>query len=387
MAPWQLAPDLPWQVFSSPAEQWATQPSFVLGELAFYLLAALSLWHALRNGGSHRLAWLAALLAGTANDVIFMALPLVDNFWQAQAMIMLTPRLPLYIPCVYICFLYLPTVALWRVRGLPALARSALTGLLAILFYAPYDAIGVRFLWWTWHDSDPPIAERLLGVPIGSTLWVILFAGSFSWLLARAGLRPGRTLGWGRALGALGLVLALSTVLMVAQMTLLQPLDGGVPGPRGLALAVALALGLGAWGMRGGVRRWSGRGDRLLLPAILGYYALLLGVGLLADPVAHRSASLHQTVGPCDVQERDITGQSRRRYLCVEGFEEAFSLCGRPPPPGSRWYEVCGLPIENRPRWLAALGGLSLGGGLGFALLLGGRERRDAQPDPPTASR
>jgi hypothetical protein len=40
-------------------------------------------------------------LVGTANDVIFMALPFVDNFWQSQATIMITPRLPLYIPCVY----------------------------------------------------------------------------------------------------------------------------------------------------------------------------------------------------------------------------------------------------------------------------------------------
>ena len=65
-----------------------------------------------------------ALIAGTANDMIFMALPLVDNFWQAQAMIMLTPRLPLYIPCVYVGFMYLSTVAVWRL-DLPPLARAA----------------------------------------------------------------------------------------------------------------------------------------------------------------------------------------------------------------------------------------------------------------------
>ena len=31
-APWDLAPHLPWQVWTSPVEKWATQPSFVLGE-------------------------------------------------------------------------------------------------------------------------------------------------------------------------------------------------------------------------------------------------------------------------------------------------------------------------------------------------------------------
>jgi hypothetical protein len=67
----------------------------------------------------------AALIAGTANDLIFMALPLVDNFWQAQTTIMLTPRLPLYIPCVYVCFMYYATVSVWRLRPAAAGPRGA----------------------------------------------------------------------------------------------------------------------------------------------------------------------------------------------------------------------------------------------------------------------
>ena len=40
---------------------------------------------------------------------------------------MLTPRMPLYIPCVYIVFMYTSTVACWRL-GLPLLASVCLTG-------------------------------------------------------------------------------------------------------------------------------------------------------------------------------------------------------------------------------------------------------------------
>ena len=36
---------------------------------------------------------------------------------------------------------------------------------------------GIKFLWWTWHDTDAPIDYRILGVPIGSTVWVITFTG------------------------------------------------------------------------------------------------------------------------------------------------------------------------------------------------------------------
>ncbi|MFY0539045.1 hypothetical protein [Nannocystis pusilla] len=122
-------------------------PSFLLGEYLFYACAALAFTHAWKQGAErrkHLLAWFGALLAGTANDMIFMALPLVDNFWQAQGTIMLTPRLPLYIPCVYVCFMYFPTVSVWRL-GLPPLARAALTGLAGSLFYAPYDITGAKF--------------------------------------------------------------------------------------------------------------------------------------------------------------------------------------------------------------------------------------------------
>ena len=40
--------------------------------------------HAARHGRTYLAVWLAAFLAGTANDAIFMMLPMVDNFWQAQ---------------------------------------------------------------------------------------------------------------------------------------------------------------------------------------------------------------------------------------------------------------------------------------------------------------
>ena len=59
-------------------------PSFVMGEFVFISLALATLLHAQRHGRLHLATWLAALVAGTANDAIFMMLPMVDNFWQSQ---------------------------------------------------------------------------------------------------------------------------------------------------------------------------------------------------------------------------------------------------------------------------------------------------------------
>ena len=54
---------------------------------------------------------------------------------------MLTPRMPLYIPCVYNVFMYTSTIAAWRFR-LPMLAEAALTGIMGEMIYAPYDITG-----------------------------------------------------------------------------------------------------------------------------------------------------------------------------------------------------------------------------------------------------
>ena len=159
----------PWNHWNSPVERFMVLPSFVLGEFFFLFLSIVTLIHAVSHGRLHIAVWVAAFTAGTANDVIFMALPMVDNFWQSQACIMLTPRMPLYIPCVYNVFMYSSTVACWRM-GLSTLATTCLTGLMGEMIYSPYDITGAKFLWWTWHDTDAPVRHRLLGVPIGNTV-------------------------------------------------------------------------------------------------------------------------------------------------------------------------------------------------------------------------
>ena len=113
------ASDLPWQPIQPLSTMLERQPTLLVGEAAFIGLALVALVHAAANGRQHMLLWLAALVGGCCNDVFFMVLPFVDNFWHAQCTLMLTPRLPLYIPCAYIAFVYYSTVAVWRLRLSP----------------------------------------------------------------------------------------------------------------------------------------------------------------------------------------------------------------------------------------------------------------------------
>ncbi|HET6582937.1 MAG TPA: hypothetical protein VFG69_05815 [Nannocystaceae bacterium] len=353
------------------AQQWHALPSFLVGEYLFIALAIVALAHARSCGRAHVLAWIAALVAGTANDLFFMALPLVDNFWQAQATIMITRRLPLYIPCVYVCFMYLPWVAVRRL-GLPALASAAATGLLAILFYAPYDIVGAKFLWWTWHDTDQPIANRILGAPIGSTMWVITFVTAWTGLLDRVVARDPAVAPRTFA-KALGLVALASTPIMMVEIGLLQQLDGGIPGIRGLVVVLVAHVAVIAQGWR---RRRPARdpprADRWLRLALPLHFAALASIMAMFDPATHVSTGVHQTYGPCGVEARDITGHVRHEYLCERDLDEDFDFhcVDALPAAHTDWYTVCGRPHRSFATGMLAVAALGLAGGLAFAWLL-----------------
>ena len=175
--------EMPWRSWMDPSEQWERLPSFLILEYWYFVLALICLAHARLNGALD--LWFAGWFCGTANDVICMYLPLIDNFWQAQATVMLTPRLPLYIVAMYVCLMYPANTAAMRFGFRWSLAEAMCAALFASLWYGVYDVCGPRLLWWTWHDSDVAIAERLGNAPIGSTMWIwtytFIFNLSYRW--------------------------------------------------------------------------------------------------------------------------------------------------------------------------------------------------------------
>jgi len=380
--------EMPWKAFSHPGERFQVLPSFVLGEFAFICLAIITLVHALAHGRQHLTVWLAAFTAGTANDAIFMMLPMVDNFWQAQAVVMLTPRMPLYIPCVYNVFLYLSAVAGWR-AGLSLLPTVALSGILGEMIYAPYDITGAKFLWWTWHDTDAPIRERLLGVPIGSTVWVITFSASFQFLVSyflRKASSPLRL-----TIGLL-LVSVLATPIMCLQMALLQLFSlesQGLPTYRSLLLVLTIYLFTINKGFahRSPDRNLNTSLTNWVVVMFLEWYYLFLSVNMLgADPASHLSTGVHQEIGDCSVRAPDITGHERQVYLCAETHSQDFlldcaQLCSQNvfddcAVQTSTWYSVCGRPHTNYLLWVGVTITLCSLGAFTYAWLLRQRSRR-----------
>ena len=55
-----------------------------------------------------------------------------------------------------------------------------LVGLTVVMLDLPYDILGVKNLFWTWHDTDPNIYDRHYWVPWTSYYFHATFACGFT---------------------------------------------------------------------------------------------------------------------------------------------------------------------------------------------------------------
>jgi hypothetical protein len=412
-------------------------PSFVLTEVVFIIVASLAFLHAWTRpnnhpGGRrrHLHLYVFAIVGGCCSDLLFMHLPIVDNFWHAHATIMLTERLPLYILAVYASFLYIPLACVWRC-GLPRVAEATLSGICTVAFYAPFDVVGIKFLWWTWHDSDTVVAERIVGVPVSSTMWVGVYSCMFALLFGiflpsshdtnmqnRSLLNDGTSLynavqhrrvplctisSLFRACSAA----LLSIPLMMVHMMMVQCLMGGAllppPPPPTCAMLGLTLLAYGSLLLSSIADSASnsqcheallerakltslatgGKSSHWLVLAVLLHYGSLLFVARYFDPTLSVSTGIHQTFGPCGVDTTDYAGQTCQKYVCdvLEHHDFTFSCGNRPPPKRNveaRWYTICGLPKDDM--WVRHSSAYTLSGLCVFALLIGVRGIATTQP-------
>jgi len=49
---------------------------------------------------------------------------------------------------------------------LPWWAEPFTVALADVLLDIPFDILGVKYLWWVWHDTDPNILDRSYNVPL-----------------------------------------------------------------------------------------------------------------------------------------------------------------------------------------------------------------------------
>lgn len=69
-------------------------------------------------------------------------------------------------------------VATSRLR-IDAFLQPFAMGVLTVLLAFPFELLGAKFLWWTWHDTDPLIQDRFYGVPFHILFYHFFFSMAF----------------------------------------------------------------------------------------------------------------------------------------------------------------------------------------------------------------
>jgi hypothetical protein len=158
------------------------EPTFVSNELEFYALAILTFIHAKRHGARYMWLWWTTVAHGLMTELVSYWVEPIDNFWHAQSMFMFFgQREPLHIMCLYPGYIYTASVAVSRLH-ITERCEAAAMGLFVVIFDLPYDIIGIKNLWWTWHDTDANIRDRHYWVPWTSYYFHMTFACAFNLL-------------------------------------------------------------------------------------------------------------------------------------------------------------------------------------------------------------
>lgn len=300
-------------------ELWNTMPTLLIGELLILGFTITNLYHAYLNGYNYLKLWLFTITTGFINDHIFMLMSLSNTFWHAEGSIMITDRMPLYILGIYNILLY-PSIILTN----NIVIASFISGIL----YAIYDFIGVRFIWWSWHTTDTSVINRWYNVPYSSTCWSIIHTYSFFLLY--------------KILTHKSMIHILSTPLMMLLMGLFSyPINNGIYNNHTLIFTCfCLILDYKNYIYLDNKKpiKYS-----IFIYGFIGIYFLTMTtIYIFGNPSTHYSYGIHQTYGPKDINEYDILGNRRQKYLSINDNYRTFTLDTIPEPYTNR-YTIKGI--------------------------------------------
>ncbi|XP_076459728.1 uncharacterized protein LOC143292920 [Babylonia areolata] len=368
--------DLDWWIkLRSPKEILKNHDTFLYCEISFYVLGFLTFMHAFRNGGRYKWLWWCTILHGLTVECVSYFLPDIDNFWHAQSMVMLLgQRLPLHIIFVYPAFIYTASIAVSHMN-LRWWAEPFAVGLSVVLFDIPFDIMGIKLLWWTWHDDDPNIYDRHYWVPWTSYYFHAAFASSFT--LIFHGVRNvfcSRMAKFQSTGFFCELMCAVVTGLFSMPLGVLQfiPVYHPLHDSLGIHSEVCVLLLITVYMLV----VWSA--DRypfeaartanslgISIEVVVGvvlHYCLYVYLVVFSKPEKMKSLGYHQPIGPCEetvpVQTPFGHVLKKNKYLCVDGYYEDyfdFRCLKKPPTSGKEWYTICGTPFPNHMEYIVVV--------------------------------
>lgn len=282
----------------------------------------------------------------------------------------------MHIIFLYPAFMYHAAYAVSKLK-LPKYAEPFAFGLLVVLIDIPYDIVAVKFVHWTWHDTDPNIYDRHYWVPWNSYYFHATFAASFYFFFhwSRRFLEPYVAAQWqtGKTLSEWKSVMIASLLGMPGGVLLFVPIYHPLHDVFGIHSEVTFFLLFAIYGMITLYGLLSApedseqnfrltKIDYVLIIQLALHYCIYLMFVVFFDPEKESSLGLHEPIGPCNIKDSLVTpfGQKlyKQKYLCPENYDESyfdFHCVDEIPPNGSTWYQICGTPFENRVEYVVVL--------------------------------
>ncbi|KAJ0183795.1 hypothetical protein K1T71_000218 [Dendrolimus kikuchii] len=365
---------------------WLAQPTYIIAQAGYILAGLVTLLHAFNKGGRWPYFWLGTVLHGLYSDNFWhFVLPEYDNFWHSQTPVMLLGgRLPLHIILLYPAFMYHAAYAVYRLN-LPKYAEPFAVGLLTILIDIPYDIVSVKFVHWTWHDTDPNIYDRHYWVPWNSYYFHATFAASFYYTFhaSRKYFSPQVDQWTSANKKSEWISVAMATLLgMPGGVLMFIPIYHTLHDSFGIHSEVTFFLLFSIYAvfvlhgllcLRENPKNKLHVFDYILIFQLAIHYIIYWTFVVFFNPENERSLGLHEPIGPCHEMITLTTPfghkLSKRKYLCLEQYEEAyfdFHCVDQMPPIDNNWYLICGTKFENRAEYITILSTILFGAAVIF---------------------
>jgi hypothetical protein len=372
------------------------EPTYLISQFAFIFGGLVTFLHAMIRGGRLPYLWLGIVIHGLVIECMCYILPDIDNFWHSQTpIILLGRRLPLHIIFLYPCFVYNSSIGVAKMQ-LPLWAEPFAVGLGSVLIDVPYDIVSVNFLHWTWHDTDPNIADRHYWVPWNSYYFHSTFAASFTfwfhitrkyicnskgkWIPDQkwtkeilcsvlAGLlgTPGGILLFLPIYHPLHDIFKIHSevtyfILLVTFLLIIWSADR-TPKKSDNVKSDQHSVHWSTW---------------LLVLYLLIHYVIFLIIPVFFNPEDEVAIGLKEPIGPCNeytpIKTAFGMALQKRKYLCATDYDEKYFNwhClpdNKPPSEGSYWYTACGVPFPNRTEIIVIISLICLAGATIFGNL------------------
>lgn len=174
-------------------------------------------------------------------------------------------------------------------------------GLNVFLIDLPYDIMGIKFVYWTWHDTDPNIADRTYWVPWTSYYFHMVFSASFVFWFFTRDINLDQTYNRKKEILLSLKAIFFSTPSGIFCFTILyHPLHDVYNVPTQVIVMFLIALYFMLAVLKRKPRKMFDRSLSIIIYLIV-YYATFLCLAIWGKPENQISVGPHEEIGPCNI--------------------------------------------------------------------------------------